>query len=94
MTPAEPLGPEGTTRDASAPPEPPGGLGALQLIMGAEVACTDGPCGHLRLVVVDLKARTVTHLAVGQGHWPSGRLVPIEVVDGTDNEIRLRSTLS
>ena len=66
-----------------------GRTGVLQLTMGAEVACTDGNCGRLRLVVIDLDARTLTDLVVEPGHWRGGRLVPIELVDRVGDEIQL-----
>jgi sporulation protein YlmC with PRC-barrel domain len=61
--------------------------------MGAEVFCSDGACGELKRVVIDPAARAVTHLVVEpkyrKGH---GRLVPLELVDDTTSEIRLRCT--
>ncbi len=53
----------------------------LRLIFGAEVDCTDGHCGRIRLIIVDANARAVTNLAVEPGHWRGGRLVPLELVD-------------
>jgi hypothetical protein len=59
--------------------------------IGAEVACSDGPCGELTRVVVDPVARALTHLVVEPRHRPGlGRLVPIDLVDAAGQEIRLR----
>lgn len=59
--------------------------------IGAEVTCRDGVCGDLRCVVVDPVARTLTHLVVEPKHRQGlGRLVPIDLVDAADAEIRLR----
>ena len=38
--------------------------GTTLLTIGAEVSCTDGPGGKLSRVVIDPRARTVTHLVV------------------------------
>jgi sporulation protein YlmC with PRC-barrel domain len=67
--------------------------GTEQFTIGAEVSCTDGPCGRLSRVVADPVARTVTHLIVEprQGHAPA-RLVPLGLVDSATDEIRLNST--
>jgi sporulation protein YlmC with PRC-barrel domain len=63
--------------------------------IGSEVACSDGVCGHLKRVVVDPVARALTHLVVEPSHRRrAGHLVPIELVDSTANEIRLRCTRS
>ena len=63
--------------------------------IGADVSCTDGPCGRLARVVLDPIARLVTHLIVEprQGHGP-GRLVPLELVGSAAGEIRLRCALA
>jgi ABC-type transporter Mla subunit MlaD len=36
----------------------------LQLMAGSEVRCTDGRVGHVRGLILDLQARSVTHLSV------------------------------
>jgi sporulation protein YlmC with PRC-barrel domain len=64
--------------------------GALQFIFGAEVDCTDGHCGRIRLVVVDVVARAVTNVVVEPGHWRGGRLVPVELVDRAGTDVQLR----
>jgi len=59
--------------------------------IGAEVTCSDGVCGDLRRVVIDPVARVLTHLVVEPKHRQGlGRLVPIDLVDATAEEIRLR----
>jgi sporulation protein YlmC with PRC-barrel domain len=68
---------------------------ATQFTIGADVSCTDGTCGQLNRVVVDPVARAVTHLAVEPEHRLGlGRLVPLDLVDGVNGEIRLRCTLA
>ena len=61
--------------------------------IGAEVNCTDEPCGRLTRVVVDPVAKVVTHLIVEprRRHEPA-RLVPLELVESAAGEIRLRCT--
>jgi hypothetical protein len=64
---------------------------AACLIFGTAVLGTDRPCGHVRRVIIDPEARALTHLAVEPTHSHSGgRLVPIDLVDCVDDEIRLR----
>jgi len=66
-----------------------------QFVIGAEVSCTDGPCGQVRRVVIDPVAETVTHLVIGQGQpHGRGRLVPVDLADATAGSIRLRCTLA
>ena len=62
-----------------------------EFTIGSEVSCSDGVCGELRRVVVDPVARALTHLVVEPKHRQgTGRLVPIDLVDSTGKEIRLR----
>ncbi len=62
--------------------------------IGADASCTDGVCGEVSRVVVNPVARTVTHLVVEPKHrYDRGRLVPLNLVDATTGEIRLRCTL-
>jgi sporulation protein YlmC with PRC-barrel domain len=61
--------------------------------IGAGASCRDGDCGTVTRVVIDPVARTITHLVVDPG--PGGglaRLVPLDLVDATSGEIRLRCT--
>jgi sporulation protein YlmC with PRC-barrel domain len=63
--------------------------------IGAEVACQDGICGDLRRVVVDPIKRALTHLVVEPRHRQNvGHLVPIDLVDTTAKQIRLRCTMA
>jgi sporulation protein YlmC with PRC-barrel domain len=65
----------------------------VQFTIGADVVCTDGTCGQVILVVVDPVADEVTHLVVEPEHRRgAGRLVPLDLVDATGGEIRLRCT--
>lgn len=66
-----------------------------EFTIGSEVACSDGVCGDLGRVVVDPVARALTHLVVEPRHRPgTGRLVPIDLVESTAKEIRLRCTMA
>jgi sporulation protein YlmC with PRC-barrel domain len=66
-----------------------------QFRIGADATCTDGVCGELIRVVVDPVARAVTHLVVEPKHRQGlGRLVPLDLVDTTTDEIRLHCTLA
>jgi sporulation protein YlmC with PRC-barrel domain len=65
------------------------------ITIGAEASCTDGICGEVRRVVVDPVAQAVTHLAVEpKGRSGLSRLVPLDLVDASGGEIRLRCTLA
>jgi hypothetical protein len=65
------------------------------LMIGARARCTDGACGEVIRVVVDPVARAVTHLVVEPaGRQGLGRLVPLDLVDATGGEIRIRCTLA
>jgi PRC-barrel domain len=62
-----------------------------QYTIGAEVTCSDGVCGDLVRVVIDPVARALTHLVVEPKYRQGqGRLVPIDLVDASAQEIRLR----
>jgi sporulation protein YlmC with PRC-barrel domain len=62
-----------------------------QYTIGVEVTCSDGVCGDLSRVVIDPVARVLTHLVVEPKHRQGlGRLVPIDLVAATAEEIRLR----
>jgi len=66
-----------------------------EFTIGAEVTCEDGVCGDLRRVVIDPIARTLTHLVVEPRHQRyTGHLVPIDLVDTTTKELRLRCTMA
>ena len=62
--------------------------------IGAGAACTDGTCGKVCRVIVDPVARAVTHLVVQpKDRLELARLVPLDLVDASAGEIRLRCTL-
>ncbi len=63
--------------------------------IGADASCTDGGCGKVTCVVVNPVTRAVTHLVVEpKHHYDRGRLVPVDLVDATTDEVRLRCTLA
>jgi len=63
--------------------------------IGADAWCTDGTYGQVSRIIVDPVTREVTHLAVDPGHRHGpGRLVPVDLVDATTGQIRLRCTLA
>lgn len=67
---------------------------ATPFTMGAHVRCSDGECGQVTRVVVDPVARAVSHLVVEpKNRIGVGRLVPLELADADDDEVRLRCTL-
>jgi hypothetical protein len=64
-----------------------------QFTIGTGVSCSDGPVGRVSRVIVDPVAEEVTHLVVEPEHRRDlGRLVPLDLVDGTADEIRLHCT--
>jgi sporulation protein YlmC with PRC-barrel domain len=66
-----------------------------QFTIGAEADCSDGLCGEVTRVVVDPVARTVTHLVVEPRHRLGlARLVPLDLVDDSTGQIRLRCTIT
>jgi hypothetical protein len=66
-----------------------------QFTIGAEASCSDGPCGALIKVVVNPVAQTVTHLVIEPKHRAGlGRLVPLDLVGGSSDELRLTCTLA
>jgi len=67
--------------------------GEPQFTIGARASCTDGHCGEVRRLIIDPATATVTHLVIQPGHrQEAGRLVPVQLVETTDGEIRLRCT--
>jgi hypothetical protein len=67
----------------------------VEFEMGAKASCSDGSCGEVRRAILDPASRTVTHLVIEPRHDKAkGRLVPLELVDATEPEIRLRCTLA
>ena len=63
--------------------------------IGARASCSDGSCGEVRRLIIDPATDTVTHLVIQPGHRrETGRLVPVQLVDTSAGEIRLRCTLA
>ena len=63
--------------------------------IGADAMCTDGACGQVSRIMVNPVTREVMHLAVDPKHRHGpGRLVPVDLVDATTGQIRLRCTLA
>jgi sporulation protein YlmC with PRC-barrel domain len=67
----------------------------IPFVIGAGVSCADGACGEVTRVVIDPVRRELTHLVVEPaGRSGLGRLVPLDLADAADGEIRLRCTLA
>jgi len=65
-----------------------------EFAMGATASCADGPGGRVRRVIIDPATETVTHLVIEPKHRLGvGRLVPLDLVDATAGDIRLRCTV-
>ncbi len=65
----------------------------ITLVIGNDIAGTDGFRGEVRCLVVDPVARAVTHLVVEpKGRSGLARLVSLELVDLTGDEVGLRCT--
>jgi hypothetical protein len=64
--------------------------GPTDFRIGSDVSCSDGACGVLARVVIDPVARALTHLVVEHGR--EGRLVPVDLVASTAEEVRLSCT--
>ncbi len=66
-----------------------------RLILGEQVACTDGKCGVLHTLVVNPGDAQVTHLVVEpEGRIGLGRLVPIELVAASGDGVDLSCDLA
>jgi sporulation protein YlmC with PRC-barrel domain len=65
-----------------------------EFAMGATASCVDGPGGKVSRVIIDPATETVTHLVIQPKHRLGvGRLVPLDLVDATAGDIRLRCTV-
>ena len=65
-----------------------------EFAMGAMASCVDGPGGKVSRVIIDPATETVTHLVIEPKHRLGvGRLVPLDLVDTTAGDIRLRCTV-
>ena len=72
-------------------------MAEITLVIGATARCSDGFSGEVKSLVIEPGARVVTHLVVEPGvedEVRSGlaRFVPLDHVDGSGEEIRLRYT--
>ena len=62
----------------------------LQLTAGSEVRCTDGRVGHVRGLMFDPQARSVTHLSVDASNvMQNGRIVPLASVRSAGSAVEL-----
>ncbi len=57
--------------------------------IGAEVRCSDGPCGRLSRLIVEPGTQAVTHLVVEPQHREAGRLVPVGLAQPLAGGVRL-----
>jgi sporulation protein YlmC with PRC-barrel domain len=65
-----------------------------EFAMGATASCLDGPGGKVSRVIIDPATETVTHLVIEPKHrFGVGRLVPLDLVETTAGDIRLRCTV-
>jgi sporulation protein YlmC with PRC-barrel domain len=65
-----------------------------EFAMGATASCVDGPGGKVSRLIIDPATETVTHLVIEPKHRLGvGRLVPLDLVDTTAGDIRLRCTV-
>jgi hypothetical protein len=65
-----------------------------RFMLGVAAICTDGPCGQVSRVVVEQATMTLTHLVVEPADPEQlGRLVPLDLIDLTQDQLRLRCTL-
>ena len=66
-----------------------------EFAMGAKASCVDGLCGEVTRMIFDPATETLTHLVIVPKHLrEAGRIVPLNLVDTTVGEIRLRCTLA
>lgn len=65
------------------------------LRIGARASCSDGFCGEVTRIVIDPATRTISHLVIEPRHRREpGRLVPLDLVDVTDGQVRVRCTIA
>ena len=65
-----------------------------EFAMGAMVSCVDGLGGTVSRLIIDPATEAVTHLVIQPKHRLGvGRLVPLDLVDTTAGDIRLRCTV-
>jgi len=64
-----------------------------EFTIGTDASCSDGPCGKLSRLIVDPETQAVTHLVIRPEHKRErGRIVPIDLIDDTAGEIKIRRT--
>jgi hypothetical protein len=67
----------------------------IRLTIGDTVECVDGISADLARLVIDPVERSLTHLVVEtRDRVPSGHLVPVDLVDGSAGDTRLRCTVA
>jgi len=65
-----------------------------EFAMGATASCVDGPGGKVIRMIIEPASERVTHLVIEPKHRLGiGRLVPLDLVDTTAGDIRLRCTV-
>jgi sporulation protein YlmC with PRC-barrel domain len=64
-----------------------------EFTLGARASCPDGFCGVVSGTIVDPATRTVTHLVIEPENGTVARLVPLDLVEGTADDVRLRCPL-
>jgi hypothetical protein len=68
---------------------------ATGFTIGAEVNCSDGPCGKVSRLVIEPGSRAVTHLVIEPKHRREpGRLVPVHLIDTATGQIRLGCSIA
>jgi sporulation protein YlmC with PRC-barrel domain len=66
---------------------------STQLILGAEAFCSDGACGEITRVVLDLVTRVVSHVVVEPKHRQGlGRAIPLSLIDFSAHGVLLNCT--
>ena len=66
-----------------------------EFTVGVRAECSDGYCGQLSRIITDPATRKITHLVIKPQHRrQSDRLVSLELVDMTADDISLRCTLA
>ena len=66
-----------------------------EFTVGLRAECSDGHCGQLSRIITDPATRKITHLVIKPAHRrQSDRLVSVELVDMTADDISLRCTLA
>lgn len=61
-----------------------------EFTIGADVSCSDGPCGRVSRLIVEPETETVTHLVVEPKHRGRGRLVPVGLAGAAAGGVNLR----